>query len=74
MASITMTGPDVYLPESLDDVAALRLAADGPARPVVAGTGVFAEASGSAGLTSIVVDVAIFRRHGWSEMSVEYGG
>jgi carbon-monoxide dehydrogenase medium subunit len=52
-----MTDADTYMPESLDEVAALLLAADGPASPVVTGTRVVAQASGPAGPTSIVVDL-----------------
>jgi CO/xanthine dehydrogenase FAD-binding subunit len=54
---IAMTDADTYMPESLDEVAALLLAADGPASPVVTGTRFFAQASGPAGPTSIVVDM-----------------
>ena len=52
-----MTDADTYIPESLDEVAALLLAADGPASPVVTGTRVLAQASGPAGPTAIVVDM-----------------
>jgi len=54
---MAMTDGDTYMPESLDEVAALLLAADGPAPPVVTGTRVFAQARGPAGPTSIIVDL-----------------
>jgi len=53
-----MTYADTYMPESLDEVAALLLAADGPASPVVTGTTFLAQASGPAGPTPIIVDMA----------------
>jgi carbon-monoxide dehydrogenase medium subunit len=53
-----MTYADTYMPESLDEVAALLLAADGPASPVVRGTTFLAQASGPAGPTPIIVDMA----------------
>jgi len=56
-AWILMTDADTYMPESLDEVAALLLAADGPASPVVTGTRFLAQAGGPAGPTSIVVDM-----------------
>ncbi len=52
-----MMDAETYTPESLDEVAALLLAADGPAPPAVTGTGFIAQASGPAGPTSIIVDV-----------------
>jgi aerobic carbon-monoxide dehydrogenase medium subunit len=53
-----MTYADTYMPESLDEVAALLLAADGPASPVVTGTTFLAQTSGPAGPTPIIVDMA----------------
>jgi carbon-monoxide dehydrogenase medium subunit len=47
-----------YTPETLDEVAALLLAADGEAHPVVMGTTFLAQANGAAGPTPIVVDLA----------------
>ena len=52
-----MTDTETYVPESLDEVAALLLAADGSASPVVAGPRLIAQASGPAGLTPIAIDV-----------------
>jgi carbon-monoxide dehydrogenase medium subunit len=49
---------DRFFPETLDEVAALLLAADGPARPAVRGTTLLAQATGTSGLTSVIVDVA----------------
>src|SRR5512136_1220494 len=54
---MTMADAETYTPESLDEVAALLLAADAPASPVVTGTRVLAHASGPAGPTSIIVDM-----------------
>ena len=53
-----MTYADAYMPESLDEVAALLLAADGPASPVFTGTTFLAQANGPAGPTPILVDTA----------------
>jgi carbon-monoxide dehydrogenase medium subunit len=53
-----MPDPDHFFPETLDEVAALLLAADGPARLAVRGTTLLAQASGTSGLTPVVVDVA----------------
>ena len=52
-----MTDADTYMPESLDEIAALLLAADGAASPMVTGTRVLAHASGPAGPTYIIVDM-----------------
>jgi len=52
-----MANAETYMPESLDEVAALLLAADGPVFPVVAGTTLLAQASGRAGPTPIIVDM-----------------
>jgi len=52
-----MTYADAYMPESLDEIAALLLAADGAASPMVTGTRVLAHASGPAGPTYIIVDM-----------------
>lgn len=53
-----MTDVDIYMPESLDEAAALLLAADGPASPVVTGTIFSAQASGPDGPVPILVDIA----------------
>ncbi len=52
-----MTDAETYTPESLDEVAALLLAADGQAPPAVTGTRFIAQTSGPAGPTSLIVDV-----------------
>ena len=52
-----MTDAETYVPESLDEVAALLLAADGPDLPVITGTRCLVQASGPAGPTSLIVDM-----------------
>lgn len=52
-----MTDAETYMPASLDEVAALLLAADGPGSPVIAGARFLAQANGPAGPTSMVLDV-----------------
>jgi CO/xanthine dehydrogenase FAD-binding subunit len=52
-----MPQADTYTPETLDEVAALLLAADGQARPAVTRTAFLAAAKGPTGPMSIVVDV-----------------
>jgi CO/xanthine dehydrogenase FAD-binding subunit len=52
-----MSDAETYVPESLDEVAALLLAADGPGVPVITGTRCFVQASGPAGPMSLIVDM-----------------
>jgi CO/xanthine dehydrogenase FAD-binding subunit len=52
-----MADAETYTPESLDEVAALLLAADGPASPVLAGPRFIAQASSPAGPMPLIVDV-----------------
>ncbi len=52
-----MTDAETYTPESLDEVAALLLAADGPGSPPITGTRCLVQTSGPAGPTSFVVDM-----------------
>lgn len=52
-----MSDAETYVPESLDEVAALLLAADGPGVPAITGTRCLVQASGPAGPTSLIVDM-----------------
>src|SRR5512137_2251553 len=52
-----MTDAETYVPESLDELAALLLAADGPGSPAIAGTRFLAQESGRAGPTAIIVEM-----------------
>jgi len=53
-----MDNTETYVPESLDEVAALLLAAEGQPYPVVTGTALLTQVHGAAGPTRIVVDLA----------------
>ena len=53
-----MDNAETYVPESLDEVAALLLAAEGEPYPVVTGSALFTQVHGAAGPTRIVVDLA----------------
>ncbi len=53
-----MPSPETFSPESLDEVAALLLAADDQVRPVPKGTRLLTRVSGSTGPAPIVVDLA----------------
>jgi len=52
-----MAKAETYTPETLDEVAALLLAADAQAHPVVTQTTLLTQAMGPAGPTSIIVDL-----------------
>lgn len=52
-----MTEAETYIPESLDEVAALLLAADGPDSPVITGARCLVRTSAPAGPTSFCVDM-----------------
>lgn len=52
-----MTDAETYVPESLDELAALLLAAEGPGSPVMVGTRFLAQENGPAGPTAIIVEM-----------------
>ncbi|MBS1117357.1 MAG: dehydrogenase [candidate division NC10 bacterium] len=52
-----MTDAETYVPESLDELSALLLAADGPGSPLMAGTRFLAQENGRAGPTAIIVEM-----------------
>jgi carbon-monoxide dehydrogenase medium subunit len=53
-----MDNTETYVPESLDEVAALLLAAEGQPHPVVTGAVLLTQVHGAAGPTRIIVDLA----------------